>query len=261
MMNLAIVTGTTKGIGAALRDVLAADKKNFVITLSRAATSTTSRAATTTTSRAPAIAIAPANVYLDVSDLGAIESAFAALTGHIGGQHFDRAVLINNAGVVSPVGAFDQISAAETGNNLMVNVAAPMILARLFALATRGIAARRLIVNISSGAARRAVPGWSAYCAAKAGLEMATRVAALEAETNDPTLAICSLAPGAVDTEMQGLIRGTSEKTFPDVARFRAMKTEGVLRDAHDVAREIVALIAANKLTNGGNFDIRELTQ
>lgn len=253
MMNLAIVTGTTKGIGAALRDVLAADKNNFVITLSRAAS--------TATSRAPAITTAPFNVYLDVSDLGAIESAFTAVTGHIGDQHFDRAVLINNAGVVSPVGGFDQINAAETGNNLIVNVAAPMVLSRLFALATRDIARRRLIVNISSGAARRAMAGWSVYCAAKAGLEMATRVAAMEAASNDPTLAICSLAPGVVDTEMQGLIRDASEQEFPDVARFRAMKTDGMLRNAHDVARDIATLIAGGKLTNGGNFDIRELTQ
>lgn len=244
-MNLAIITGTTNGIGAALRDVLVADKNNFVITLSRA----------------PGTTASPFNVSLDVSDLGAIESAFAIVTAHIGDQHFDRAVLINNAGVVSPVGAFDQISAADTGHNLIVNVAAPMVLSRLFALATRQIANRRLIVNISSGAAKRAIAGWSAYCAAKAGLEMATRVAALEAATSDPTLSICTLAPGVVDTKMQGLIRGTNEAQFPDVARFRAMKADGLLRDAHDVARDIVALVAGAKLTNGGNFDLREMTQ
>ena len=244
-MDLAIITGTTSGIGAALRDVLAADKNNFVITLSRA----------------PGTTASPFNVSLDVSDLGAIESAFAIVTAHIGDQHFDRAVLINNAGVVSPVGAFDQISAADTGHNLIVNVAAPMVLSRLFALATRQIANRRLIVNISSGAAKRAIAGWSAYCAAKAGLEMATRVAALEAAITDPTLSICTLAPGVVDTQMQGLIRGTNEAQFPDVARFRAMKADGLLRDAHDVARDIVALVAGAKLTNGGNFDIREMTQ
>ena len=244
-MDLAIITGTTSGIGAALRDVLAADKNNFVITLSRA----------------PGTTASPFNVSLDVSDLGAIESAFAIVTAHIGDQHFDRAVLINNAGVVSPVGAFDQISAADTGHNLIVNVAAPMVLSRLFALATRQIANRRLIVNISSGAAKRAIAGWSAYCAAKAGLEMATRVAALEAAITDPTLSICTLAPGVVDTQMQGLIRGTNEAQFPDVARFRALKADGLLRDAHDVARDIVALIAGAKLTNGGNFDIREMTQ
>lgn len=244
-MNLFIITGTTKGIGAALRDVLAADQINLVITLSRA----------------PDANSLPRNVHLDVSDLAAIEPAFEKIKAAIRNQRFERAVLINNAGVASPVGAFDQISAEDTGRNLLVNVAAPMVLSRLFAIATRECAKQRLIVNISSGAAKRAVAGWSAYCAAKAALEMATRVAALEASTKDPTLSICSLAPGVVDTPMQGLIRDTSEKDFPDVARFRAMKADGVLRDAHEVARDIAALMAGNKLTNGGNFDIRELTQ
>jgi NAD(P)-dependent dehydrogenase (short-subunit alcohol dehydrogenase family) len=123
------------------------------------------------------------------------------------------------------------------------------------------LAAQRLVVNISSGAAKRAMAGWSAYCTSKAALEMATRVAALEATTNDPTLAICSLAPGVVDTPMQTLIRSASETDFPDVARFRAMKADGVLRDAHEVARDILNLIDTNRLTNGGNFDIREMTQ
>ena len=244
-MNLAIVTGTTKGIGAALRDVLAADANNLVITLSRAPTAVAS----------------PLNIQLDVSDPTAIEPAFAEAMVHLGNQQFEHAVLINNAGVVSPVGAFDQINAAETAHNLMVNVAAPMILSRLFANSLRERARQRLIVNISSGAAKRAIAGWSAYCAAKAALEMATRVAAAEASVNDQTLSICSLAPGVVDTAMQGLIRETTASEFPDVARFRAMKADGVLRDPHDVATEIVALIANGKLTNGGNFDIRELTQ
>ena len=242
-MNLFILTGTTRGIGAALLDVLAADKNNIVVSLSRA----------------PTTSAAPFNVHVDLGDIAAIEPAFAACAEHLAGRHFDRAVLINNAGVVSPVGAFDQIGAADTATNLIVNVAAPMILSRLFAHATRRSAAQRLIVNISSGAAKRPIAGWSAYCAAKAALEMATRVAALEASTIDPTLAICSLAPGVVDTDMQGLIRGTNEQQFPDVAKFRAMKADGVLRSAHDVAREIIGLIAGNRLTNGGNFDIREL--
>ncbi|MCY7388390.1 MAG: SDR family NAD(P)-dependent oxidoreductase [Burkholderiales bacterium] len=242
-MNLAIVTGTTSGIGAALRDALSVDANYLVVTLSRAPGTTS-----------------PANVALDVADLAAMEPAFDEVLRHIGGAHFEHAVLINNAGVVSPVGAFDEIGALDTGRNLIVNVAAPMALTRLFALATRNIARQRLVVNISSGAAKRAIAGWSAYCTAKAALEMATRVAALEAAATDPTLAICSLAPGVVDTPMQGFIRSVDEKQFPDVARFRTMKAEGALRDAHDVARDIVALIAGRRLTNGGNFDIRELT-
>ena len=245
--NLAIITGSTKGLGAALADVLAADKNNLVITLSRAPTGLGAGNAF--------------NFNLDLADLHALDSTFAAVVARIGAQRFDHALLINNAGVVLPVGAFDNIDAVETGKSLIVNLAAPMALSRLFAMATRERALRRLIVNVSSGAAKRAIAGWSAYCAAKAGLEMATRVAAAEASATDPTLSICSLAPGVIDTNMQAVVRSVDEKDFPDVARFRAMKADGVLRDAHDVARDIVNLIEANKLTNGGNFDIRELTQ
>ena len=185
-------------------------------------------------------------------DFGNVATALQAQLGRLDG-------LVHTAALLGSLGPIEHQSFDSWLSLLRVNVAAPMILSRLFAQATRRSAAQRLVVNISSGAAKRPIAGWSAYCAAKAALEMATRVAALEASTIDPTLAICSLAPGVVDTDMQGLIRGTNEQQFPDVAKFCAMKADGVLRSAHDVAREIIGLIADNRLTNGGNFDIREL--
>jgi benzil reductase ((S)-benzoin forming) len=239
-MNLFLITGTTKGLGAALRDLLAADANNHVITLSRA----------------PAKLDSPSNVYVDFADIASIEPAFAQVRQQLPGGHFARAVLLNNAGVANPVARFDRLESAGLANNLNVNLIAPMMTTKLFAQLTRERAAHRLVVNISSGAAKRAIAGWSAYCAAKAGLEMATRVAALEAATDDPTLAICSLAPGVVDTPMQAQIRAAD---FPDVERFRAMKADGVLRPAGDVARDMLKLIHDNRLANGGNYDIREL--
>lgn len=246
-MNLYLITGTTKGLGAALHERLAHDTENLVIGLSRAATSLKS-------------VDGPQNEFVDLADIASIEPAFAACEATFHGMKFERAVLINNAGLVVPFGGFDTLDAIETAKNINVNLTAPMVLTRLFANATRGCASQRLVVNISSGAAKRPLAGWSAYCAAKAGLEMATRAAALEAAVRDPSLAICSLAPGVVDTPMQAQVRGATAEQFPDVARFRAMKLDGALRPAEDVASDIVKLIKENKLSNGGNFDIRELT-
>ncbi len=239
-MDLYIVTGTTHGIGAALQAVLSGRPDTRLVCLSRAAD-----------------AAGPVgNVHIDLRDADAIEPAFAKVLALAGEGRFDRAVLINNAGVAQPVARFDTQNAAALAENLAVNVIAPMLLTGLFANAFRDRAQTRLVVNISSGAAKRAIAGWSAYCTSKAGLEMATRVAALEAE---PALAICSLAPGVVDTPMQAVVRGADPRAFPDRARFEAMKNDGTLRPAADVARDILAAIEAGKLTNGGNFDLRDM--
>ena len=239
-MNLYIVTGTSNGLGAALRKHLSHNANNMLVCLSRSPSST----------------VAPINVQVDLADVASIAQACTTAAQAIAGKSFERAVLIGNAGVIDPIGAFDSIEPDVVAENLRVNLLAPMVLMRWFAAATSGIASQRSVVNISSGAAKRAIAGWSAYCAAKAGLEMATRVAALEAPAD---LAICSLAPGVIDTPMQAKVRGAAASDFPDVDKFRAMKADGVLRDANVVAREIIQLIEGNKLTNGGNFDIREL--
>lgn len=245
-MNLYIVTGTTKGLGLALRTVLASVDSNRVIALSRAPDQL-----------ADAV---NANIHADFSDIASIETAFEKIALLLVDQHFEQAVLINNAGVVLPVAAFDALDSVELAHNIAVNLAAPMIAMSRFATLTRACASRRLIINISSGAARHPVAGWSVYCAAKAGLEMATQVAALEAGARDSTLTICALAPGVVDTPMQSQIRAASVARFPEVERFRDMKTNGVLRPADDVAHDIVQLIASGKLTHGGSFDIRHFT-
>ncbi len=242
-MDFYLITGTTTGIGAALRDHLAADPGNRVVTLSRASDS----------------AAAPANIFLDLAHPATIAAAFKRAMAAAGNGPFGRAVLINNAGVAGPVARFDRVEGEALQQNLNVNLLGPMRLTTLFANATRGLAAERMVVNISSGAAKRAIAGWSAYCTAKAGLEMATRVAALEAAAGDPTLKICSLAPGVVDTPMQGRVRSASAEDFPDLPRFQAMKADGTLRPAADVARDIVSLLQSNRLENGGNHDIREL--
>jgi benzil reductase ((S)-benzoin forming) len=117
----------------------------------------------------------------------------------------------------------------------------------------------RRIVNISSGAGRRAIFGWSAYCTAKAGLDMASRVVALEAETRGRALEVVSLAPGVIDTPMQETVRSVPAADFVDVERFRAMKAEGLLRPAEDVAADILRLEAEGRLKGEAVQDLRQI--
>jgi benzil reductase ((S)-benzoin forming) len=267
-MNLFVVTGASKGLGRALADLLARDEQNEVVEISRGVWSKNARNTA---------------IEADFANLAQVDAAFARLAeglktpkvaraaerpaGHpvahsalnATDSRYAFAALINNAGVVSPVARFDAIDSAALAHNLTVNLAAPIAATRAFAVATRGIAARRLVVNISSGAAKRPIRGWTAYCTAKAGLEMATRAMAEDARESDRSLCVCSLAPGVVDTPMQATVRSAALEHFPDRARFEQMKDSGALRHADDVARDIISLLHSDRLQNGGNYDIREL--
>jgi benzil reductase ((S)-benzoin forming) len=115
------------------------------------------------------------------------------------------------------------------------------------------------VINISSGAGRRPIFGWGGYCAAKAGLDMASRVAALEAEQRATGVEVVSLAPGVIDTAMQGVVRGSDARDFADVERFRQMKAEGALRPADEVAADILRLEAGGKLRGEPLADLRAI--
>ena len=82
------------------------------------------------------------------------------------------------------------------------------------------------VVNLSSGAAVRAIPGMAAYCSGKAALRMAGMVAAAE---DDADLAILSYGPGTVDTEMQLAARSAPFEEFPSAPMFRRFHAEGRL--------------------------------
>jgi benzil reductase ((S)-benzoin forming) len=241
--NLYIVTGTTKGLGAALAARIAADGGNELIALARA----------------PEGAIPGGwRIEADLADGGALARACERAAAKMHGKRYAKAVLINNAGIVSPVGPLDQVDAAELERSLAVNLVAPMLLMRWFIAATAQVQLRR-IVNISSGAARRPVFGWAAYCSAKAGLDMASRTVALECEERGLAVEVVSLAPGVIDTPMQSTVRSAPAESFRDVERFRAMKAEGALRPAGDVAADILRLEAAGALKGEAVRDLREI--
>ena len=233
-MNLYIVTGTRRGLGEALAKRIASDKRNELVGLARP--------------------------EVDLADPAGIARAFEAIARRIGGTAYEKAVLINNAGVIEPVAPLDRADPGEIERNLAVNLVAPMVLMRLFLGATEHVKLRR-VINISSGAGRRPIFGWSAYCAAKAGLDMATRVVALEAQVRGLAIEAVSLAPGVIDTGMQGTVRSVSAEDFVDVERFRQMKAEGALRPADDVAADILAAERDGRLTGDAVLDLRALAE
>jgi len=243
-MDLYIVTGHTKGLGHALAATLGERQDLELIALGRAPDGPIPGGA---------------QLEVDLADFRAIDAAFDRVEERLRGKRFAKAVLLNNAGVISPVGMVDRVASDELERNLAVNFTAPILLMRRFLLATETCAKRRRVINISSGAARRPIFGWGAYCAAKAGIDMISRVAALEAQTARTGVEVVSLAPGVIDTPMQGVVRSASPEEFVDVERFRQMKAAGELRDPADVAADILRLEESGKLFAEPVADLRTL--
>lgn len=149
------------------------------------------------------------------------------------------AILVNNAGLLQPIGPLEEQDPAGVWRACAVNVGAALALSAAFVQATERSWDRR-ILHISSGAGRKAYAGWSVYCATKAALDHHAR--AVEKD-GTPRLRICSLAPGVIDTAMQAEIRATTSDRFPEKERFVAMKREGTLRRPERVGELAVAFL------------------
>ncbi|MEP7084091.1 MAG: SDR family NAD(P)-dependent oxidoreductase [Betaproteobacteria bacterium] len=244
MMDLYIVTGASRGLGLAFARQLAADPAHCVLGISRAGV--------------PAGVAAWRDLRVDLGTRSGLAAGAAGIVAAFAAQSWTRAVLINNAGMIEPLGIRGRIDAARLQQNIAVNLIAPMVLMNAFLGASMAVPARS-VINISSGSGRRPMAGSGAYCAAKAGLDMASRVAALEEERTSNPARITSLAPGIIETDMQVAARNAKEEEFPEVARFRAFKSEGLLKSADEVARKIILLDREGKLP-AGIADVREIS-
>lgn len=241
----AIVTGHSRGLGEAIAaDLLG--RGTAVLGLSRATNGALAQ-------RYPGLLQQTA---LDLADTAHLQAwlqagALARFTEGAG-----RVLLVNNAGTVQPMGAAGAIEPGRLAQAIALNVTAPLLLADALVAAT-GDEVLRLVLHVSSGAARKPYAGWSIYCTTKAALDMHARAAQLD---EVPGLRIASVAPGVVDTDMQADIRAASEDDFPLRERFEAMKREGQLELPVQVAHKLVDYLLSPAFGTQAVADLRELT-
>ena len=220
--RFALVTGTSSGIGAAVaRELLAHGWQ--VLGIAR---------------RAVRLEHGYRHLALDLADASTAPAIERELGARLGERRWQRIGLVNNA-AAAPAGRVQNLKADELAAALALNVAMPLWLIGLVArLKPAGTMLR--VVNVSSGAAHRAVPGLAAYCASKAALRMAGMVAAAEL---DGESAIYSYEPGVVDTEMQRAAREMPLDEFPSGAMFRQYHAEGRLAAPELPAADIVEFL------------------
>jgi benzil reductase ((S)-benzoin forming) len=240
----AIVTGHSRGLGAALAAALL-NQGAAVLGLARVDNE--------------ALAGRMEQIPVDLSNPDAV----AALT--VKGGPLDRflngpgvgpALLINNAGMVEPIGPAGTLDPAAIARAVALNVTAPLMLTDAVIAATDGLPDRR-VLHVSSGAGRSAYPGWSVYCATKAALDHHARAVAADAR---PGLRIASVAPGVVDTDMQATLRATPEDRFILRERFVSLKNSDALTSPEACAATMLAHLFSDAFGRDPVADIRNLT-
>jgi 3-oxoacyl-[acyl-carrier protein] reductase len=186
----ALVTGASRGIGAAIARALARD--GWRVGVNYRSDRSGAEAVVGEIERDGGQALA---LEADVADRDAPDELFGALE-----SHFDAPVLalVNNAGI-SRDDLTPSLGDEEWDAVLQTNLTAAFRLTRR-ALRPMLRARSGRIVNISSVAGLRANPGQANYSAAKAGLIALTKTSAVEVARRGIT--INAVAPGLIETDM-----------------------------------------------------------
>ena len=191
-----LITGASRGIGAAAARLLGSQGHRLAV----AARSLDALAALAEEINAgPGEAIA---LQCDVSNAADVALAVSETV-----QRYGRLdVLVNNAGLIEPIAHIADIDPDAWSQVVDVNTKGVFYGLR-YAIPPMLEQGGGTVINISSGAATKALEGWSHYCATKAAVLSLTRCA--HVEYGDRGITVVGMSPGTVATDMQVKIKAS----------------------------------------------------
>ncbi|WP_168123026.1 SDR family NAD(P)-dependent oxidoreductase [Paenibacillus sp. HB172176] len=226
-----IITGTSRGIGGQTARLLL-EKGHHVHGIARG--------------NAEELEAFPhyAHYHCDLSDSSGLRSLMRGILQTIDRQQATMLCLVLNAAMLEPLRFIEHCGDEELQRHVHTSLLAPMILTSSFAELTEGFPMRRKLIYLSSGSGRYAAPGMSAYCTAKAGINMFASCVSLEQSKRDQGIEIVVVDPGMAETAMQASAREKDKDAFPMAAYFQEAHSEGQLQSAEAVGAYLVQVIA-----------------
>ncbi|GGF91565.1 short chain dehydrogenase [Rhodococcoides trifolii] len=207
-MPTALITGASRGLGAAIARTLAPDHRCYL-------GGSTPESVSAITSELDGSVAWP----VDLTDTAAVAEAAAGI------DSLD--VLVHNAGVAE-LGTVEETTADTWRKTFEANVFAVAELTRLLLPALRTAGGHVVLIN--SGAGLRANPGWGAYAASKFALRAFGDVLRQE----EPTIRVTSVHPGRIDTDMQRAIVEHEGGQYSPDAFLTARTVAAAVRNAID---------------------------
>ncbi|MGN0065319.1 MAG: SDR family oxidoreductase [Nocardioides sp.] len=239
--RLTVITGGTRGIGAAVARRLATEGHDLVLGYHA-----DSAAAESTAADVRALGVRVACVGGDLTEDGAVEALFAAAAdlGQVTG-------VVNNAGATYEFAPLTETPAASVRRTVDVNLTAAILVARagVQAMSTRHGGTGGVIVNISSGAATLGSPGeYVHYAAAKAGVDTLTK--GLGLEVADQGIRVVGVAPGLTETDLHARTGdpGRIDRMGPQIPLGRAGTADEVAESVAWLISDLAAYVTATTL-------------
>jgi 3-oxoacyl-[acyl-carrier protein] reductase len=239
--KVALVTGSSRGIGARIAQDLAAAGAKVVVNYAGNEKAASEVVAAIESSGGAAVA-----VRADVSKSDEVRALFDAAIEHFGKVD----ILVNNAGVILYKKVQD-VSDDELDRLLNINVKG--VFYALREAATRLEDGGR-IINFSSTTTRVILPTYAAYCASKAAVEQLTRVFAKEVGSRGIT--VNTISPGPTNTELFN-----EGKTEEDLKRLAGLAALGRIGEPEDISGVVLFLaseeagwVSAQNIGANGGF-------
>ncbi len=244
MSRVALVTGGSRGIGAAC--ALLAAKDGWAVAVNYTQNSLAADEVVRQIRAAGGTAMA---VQADVGDEAQVMRMFEQVDAKLG----RLSALVNNAGVVDVSQRVDEMSVARLERMFRINVTGSFVCAReaIKRMSTKHGGSGGVIVNLSSAAAKLGSPGqYVDYAAAKAAIDVMTF--GLAKEVGAEGIRVNAVRPGLIDTEIHA--SGGLPNRARELAHLVPMQRPG---SAEEVARAIVWLMSDDSsYTTGSVVDV-----
>ena len=243
--KVALITGAASGIGQKTAELMAREGATVVLTDIRDVEGEKSSAA---------IGDAARYLSLDVTQEASWEAAVESVMDQEG--HLD--ILVNNAGIPGAGIKLEEMS-MDTWRQCIA-----ICLDGVFLGIKHGIRAMKQgtggsIVNISSIAGKIGIPTSGNYCAAKGGVKLLTKTAALECANTDPVVRVNSVHPGFIETDLlAGAIqhrgRWFSEYIDNTVPMAKLGETADIAEGIVYLASDAAKFVTGSELVIDGGF-------
>jgi 3-oxoacyl-[acyl-carrier protein] reductase len=241
--KVAIVTGASKGIGAAIAKALAGEGASVVVNYASSKAGAEAVVSAITSAGGKAVAVG-GDVSKKADAQGIVDAAI---------KNYGRLdVLVNNSGIYE-FGAIGEITEEHFHKQFNVNVLGLLLVTQA---AEKHLGEGSSVINISSVVSRVTPPGSAVYSATKGAVDAITGV--LSRELGPKKIRVNALSPGIIETEgthSAGFIGSDFEKAIiAQTPLGRSGRPEDIARIAVFLASDDSGWLTGDQLLAGGGF-------